>query len=87
MLKTKKIPGDILYLFLTFLLVPFVMIPSWVYEYSTQKHLVFSFLITGLMIFYLFKKKYLKDFSLKLPHLIFSFFGLTVFLSLISVYI
>ena len=86
-MKAKKFPGDILYLFLVFLLLPFVMIPNWVYEYSTQKHFVFSFLITGLMFFYLFKKDYLKNLSLKLPHIIFSLFGVSVFLSLISVHI
>lgn len=86
-MKTKKIPGDILFLFLTFLLIPFVMIPKWVYEYSTQKHLVFAFMFTGLMIFYLFKNNYLKNLSLKLPHIIFGVFGISTVLSLISVFI
>jgi len=86
-LNTKKIPGDILFLFLTFLLVPFVMVPNWVYEYSTQKHLVFAFMITSLLIFYLFKNSYLNKIELKIPHLLFGVFGLSTILSLISVYI
>lgn len=86
-MNTKKIPGDILFLFLSFLLIPFVMIPNWVYEYSTQKHLVFSFMITSLVIFYIFKNSYLNNIKIKIPHLLFAIFGLSTLLSLISVYI
>ncbi|MBM7558279.1 O-antigen ligase family protein [Marinitoga litoralis] len=84
--KVNKYPKDILSMGLFFLVLPFLMIPSWVYEYSTQKHLVFTVFYTIMFFYYLLKmqkEKYEINYSLN--HIYFSFFGLSTVLSLISV--
>ncbi|KAF2957063.1 O-antigen ligase family protein [Marinitoga sp. 38H-ov] len=86
--KISKYPKDILLMGLFFLLLPFLMIPSWVYEYSTQKHLVFSIFYTGMFFYYFYKiqnKNYEINYSLN--HIYFSFFGLATLFSLISVFL
>ncbi|GAB6188648.1 O-antigen ligase [Marinitoga arctica] len=83
-----KYPKDILISSIFFLLLPFLMIPSWVYEYSTQKHLVFSLFYTIMFFYYFYKiKKEKYEIHYSLNHIYFSLFGLATILSLISVYI
>lgn len=84
----SKYPKDILVSTLFFLLLPFLMVPNWVYEYSTQKHLVFSIFYT-IMFFYYFYKIQKEQFEItySLNHIYFSLFGLATVFSLISVII
>ncbi|WGS65055.1 O-antigen ligase family protein [Marinitoga aeolica] len=88
MKELLKYPKDILISGIFFLLLPFLMVPSWVYEYSTQKHLVFSIFYT-IMFFYYFYKIQKEKYEIKysLNHIYFSLFGLATVISLISVII
>ncbi|SHE33498.1 O-antigen ligase [Marinitoga hydrogenitolerans DSM 16785] len=88
MKELSKYPKDILSMGLFFLLLPFLMVPTWVYEYSTQKHLVFSIFYT-IMFFYYFYKIQKEKYEIKysLNHIYFSLFGLATVFSLISVLI
>lgn len=83
-----KYPKDIIVSGLFFLLLPFLMVPSWVYEYSTQKHLVFAVFYT-FIFFYYFIKIQKEEYSIKysLNHIYFTLFGLATIVSLISVII
>lgn len=87
MQEKAKIPTDILIFLVLFALIPFLMVPNLVYEYSTQKHLVFSLFMVVILIYYLFKY-FSKPVSIKFtyPHIFLSFFSISSFLSLISVY-
>ncbi|WP_129409475.1 O-antigen ligase family protein [Marinitoga lauensis] len=88
MKELLKYPKDILITGIFFLLLPFLMVPGWVYEYSTQKHLVFSIFYT-IMFFYYFYKLQKEKYEIKysLNHIYFSLFGLATVISLISVII
>ncbi|POZ89695.1 hypothetical protein, partial [Petrotoga halophila] len=88
MQEKAKIPTDILIFLVLFALIPFLMVPNLVYEYSTQKHLVFSLFMVVILIYYLLKY-FSKPISIKFtyPHIFLSFFSISAFLSLISVYI
>ncbi|NUU96887.1 O-antigen ligase family protein [Marinitoga sp. 1138] len=84
----SKYPADIMAMGVFFLVLPFLMVPSWVYEYSTQKHLVFALFYTAMFFVYLFKlnkEKY--EISYSLNHIYFSLFGLASVFSLINVFI
>ena len=83
----KKIPKDILIISALFLLLPFIVIPQWVYEYSTQKHFIFALFFTVMAVFYLFSKKKENTLSLGWPHKFLFLFGISVLVSLISSFI
>ncbi|HPG47573.1 MAG TPA: O-antigen ligase family protein [Petrotogaceae bacterium] len=85
--KFKKIPKDILIISALFLLLPFIVIPQWVYEYSTQKHLIFALFFTVMAVFYLFSKKKETTLSLGWPHKFLLLFGISVLVSLVSSFI
>ncbi|KLO22114.1 hypothetical protein X275_07205 [Marinitoga sp. 1197] len=88
MKELSKYPKDIIAMGLFFLLLPFLMVPNWVYEYSTQKHLVFSLFFTIMFFIYYYKiqkEKYEIEYSLN--HVYFSLFGIATLFSLISVII
>ncbi|BBE31951.1 hypothetical protein OSSY52_20920 [Tepiditoga spiralis] len=84
--KDIKLPYDI-GLILSFLIVlPFFIIPKWVYEFSTQKHMFFALFFTALFISYLFtKRNKVINIEYTPVHIFFSFFGISTLLSLISV--
>ena len=87
MQEKVKLPNDILITLILFALIPFLMAPKFVYEYSTQKHLVFTIFML-IIAFYYFTKYFSKPvkFEYTHSHMFLSFFSLSAFLSLISVY-
>jgi len=84
----SKIPKDIFIFLALFALIPFLMIPNLVYEYSTQKHLVFALFIVIILFYYLIKYSQKTVFvNYTSSHIFLTFFSIASFLSLISVYI
>lgn len=84
----SKIPKDILIFLALFALIPFLMIPNLVYEYSTQKHLVFALFMVIILFYYLIKYSQKTVFvNYTSSHIFLTFFSIASFLSLISVYI
>lgn len=82
----NEIPLKIGVLLVFFMLLPFLMVPDWVYEYSTQKHLVFTVFFMFFFLFTAFRTK-LKEIKYNITHLFFLAFGLSTVLSLISVFL
>lgn len=85
-MQNLKKDKEISIFILMILLIPFLMIPNFVYEFSTQKNLVFSVFSFILFSYFIFKKNDEK-LNFSYTHLFFLLFGFSSLLSLISVQI
>lgn len=84
----KNFSTELVLMLLMFLVLPFLMIPDWVYEYSTQKYLVSTIFISAVFGVLLLKKiRNSLNIKFTISHLFFVAFGISGFLSVISVII